>query len=126
MDFFESTLRVNANLTYTLMRFLADELLNAHRSMRNLAHMPVKGRVAQALISLKDQFGVKPDGSIAASVSRQDIASFAGTTYETLFKMLNELSVDGCVKLNGKNLILSNEEQLRVMATAVAEDRGGK
>jgi CRP-like cAMP-binding protein len=39
------------------MLFFAEELKEAERKMRNLAHMPVKGRVAQALISLKNQFG---------------------------------------------------------------------
>lgn len=113
MDFFESTLRVNTDLTYALMRFLADELQESHRGMRNLAHMSVRGRIAQALVSLKDQFGTKDGGTIAVTVSRQDIASFAGTTYETLFKMLNELTVEGCIRLDGKNITILDEDKLR-------------
>lgn len=115
MDFFESTLRVNTNLTYTLMRFLADELQESHRGMRNLAHMSVRARIAQSLVSLKDQFGTKSDGAIAVTVSRQDIASFAGTTYETLFKMLNELTVEGCIRLDGKNITILDEGKLRTI-----------
>jgi len=115
MDFFESTLRVNTNLTYTLMRFLADELQESHRGMRNLAHMSVKARVAQSLVSLKDQFGTKKDGAIAVTVSRQDIASFAGTTYETLFKMLNELTAEECIQLDGKSMIILDEDRLRAI-----------
>lgn len=115
MDFFESTLRVNSNLTYTLMRFLADELQESHRGMRNLAHMSVKARTAQALVSLKKQFGTKPNGAIAAIISRQDIASFAGTTYETLFKMLNDLTVEGCIRLDGKSITILNEDKLRAI-----------
>ena len=112
MDFFETTLRVNTDLTYTLMRFLADELQESHRGMRNLAHMSVRARVAQALLSLQDQFGRRDDGSIGITVSRQDLASFAGTTYETLFKILNELTVGGSVRLDGKNIFLLAEEKL--------------
>ena len=113
MDFFESTLRVNTDLTYTLMRFLADELQGSHRGMRDLAHMSVRARVAQALLSLKDQFGTRPDGSIGLTISRQDIASFAGTTYETLFKVLNELVGDGYLFLDGKRITLRNEPELQ-------------
>src|SRR5690606_26370246 len=119
MDFFESTLRVNTGLTYTLMRFLADELQESHRGMRNLAHMSVRARVAQALISLKDQFGTQDDGSIGVTISRQDIASFAGTTYETLFKILSELTAGGSVRLDGKNIFLLDEEKL---STIIQQD----
>lgn len=115
MDFFESTLRVNTNLTYTLMRFLADELQESHRGMRNLAHMSVKARVAQSLVSLKSRFGTRKDGAIAVTVSRQDMASFAGTTYETLFKMLNELTVEGCIRLDGRNMTILDEDKLRAI-----------
>jgi len=115
MDFFESTLRVNTNLTYALMRYLANELQESHHGMRNLAHMSVRARIAQALVSLKDQFGTKNDGAIAVTLSRQDIASFAGTTYETLFKMLNELASEGYIRLNGKNITILNEDKLRAV-----------
>lgn len=115
MDFFESTLRVNSNLTYTLMRFLADELQESHRGMRNLAHMSVRARIAQALVSLKDQFGTKNNGTIAVTISRQDTASFAGTTYETLFKMLNELTIEGCIRLDRKDITILNEGKLHAI-----------
>jgi CRP/FNR family transcriptional regulator len=35
------------------MMFFAEELKVSERRMRNLAHMPVKGRVAQAILSLQ-------------------------------------------------------------------------
>ena len=91
IDFFESTLKVNTDFTYNLMLFFASELQESEKKMRNLAHMSVKGRVAQALISLKKQFGTKEDGSINIELSRQDLASYAGATYETVFRVINEL-----------------------------------
>jgi len=53
MEFFESTLQVNNTFTYKLMRFMANELQESEKRVRNLVHMPVKGRIAQAFINLK-------------------------------------------------------------------------
>ena len=112
MDFFESTLRVNAELTYRLMRFFASELQKSEKRMRNLAHMSVKARIAQSFISLKNQFGLDEDGYIRIELTRQDIASFAGTSYETLFKVINELTASGIIGITGKKIALLNETQL--------------
>ena len=54
LAFFTSTLKVNTAFLYELMLFFASELKVSERKMRDLAHMPVKGSLAQALISLKE------------------------------------------------------------------------
>ncbi|WP_316814519.1 Crp/Fnr family transcriptional regulator [Pedobacter nyackensis] len=112
MDFFKTTLKVNTNLTYELMNFFANELQNSHRSMRDLAHMSVKARIAQVFISLKQQFGLDKEGYINIEMSRQDISSFAGTTYETLFKVLNEFANLGILILKGRKIHLLDEDKL--------------
>lgn len=111
-EFFESTLRVNAQLTYNLMYFFANELQESQRSMRNLAHMSVKARIAQAFILLKEQFGSRDDGSVNLDITRQDLASFAGASYETLFKVVNEFTAANLVELAGRNIWIRNEDAL--------------
>ncbi|QEC68927.1 Crp/Fnr family transcriptional regulator [Panacibacter ginsenosidivorans] len=112
LDFFKSTMKVNHDFMYELMMFFASELKESERNMRNLVHMPVKGRIAQALFTLKEKFGVKEDGSIDIELSRQDFASFVGTTYETVFRMLNELLEDKLLKVDGKNITILDREKL--------------
>ena len=112
LDFFLTTLRVNHEFTYQLMMFFADELQVSERKMRNLAHMSVKGRVAQALITLKERFGLTGEGYINIILSRQDLASFAGTTYETVFRIMNELTQDNIITVSGKNILITNPEKL--------------
>ena len=80
--------------------------------MRNLAHMPVKGRIANALLYLQQKFGVTSEGSIDIILSRQDLASYTGTTYETLFRVMNELAEENSLKMIGKNIFILNEEAL--------------
>lgn len=112
ISFFEATLKTNSGFAYNLMMFFADELQESEKKMRNLAHMSVKGRVAQALISLKEQFGTNKDGAIAIELSRQDLASFAGATYETVFRVMNELLKENLIEVRGKKIIISDREKL--------------
>lgn len=115
MNFFESTLRVNNELTFQLVNFFANELRVSERRMRDLAHMPVKGRVADALLKLYKQFGTTEEGFINIRLSRQDLASYAGTTYETVFRVVNELAIDGLVSVSGKSINITNHDALSAL-----------
>lgn len=117
LDFFKSTMQVNHGFMYELLMFFAGELKESERNMRNLVHMPVKGRIAQALFTLKEKFGVKEDGSVDIELSRQDFASFVGTTYETVFRMLNELVESKLLKVDGKSITIPDEEKLLELTT---------
>ncbi|RPE09294.1 Crp/Fnr family transcriptional regulator [Chitinophaga lutea] len=115
MDFFNASLKVNHHLLYELMLFYARELQESEKRMRNLAHMPVKGRLANALITLKEKFGYDKDGFIAFPLSRQDLASYIGATYETTFRMLNAMIEENLVAVSGRFITLTNEEKLHLL-----------
>jgi CRP-like cAMP-binding protein len=120
MDFFEATLKVNADFIYKMLLFFAEELRVSERKMRNLAHMPVKGRVAEALLMLQDQFGLTKDSFINIELSRQDLASFSGATYETVFRVINELINEGLLVLSGKSISIANRPQLFKLTEDIA------
>jgi CRP/FNR family transcriptional regulator len=94
------------------MQFFAAELKESERNMRNLAHMQVKGRIAQALRTLEEKFGTAEDGFIDITISRQDLASFAGTTYETVFRTLNELAEQDIIRVMNKRIMIYNKDLL--------------
>lgn len=112
LDFFQTSLKVNQGLSHGLLQFFADELQASERKMRDLAHMQVKGRVAQALLTLREDFGVTPKGYIGLTLSRQDLASLVGATYETVFRIINELAQEGFILLDGKNIAIADAVKL--------------
>lgn len=112
LDFFKASLKTNYDFLYELMQFFANELKDSERNMRNLAHMSVKGRIVQALLTLEEKFGCTPDDFINLSISRQDLASFAGTTYETVFRVLNELNDEKIIHVEGKALKIIDKDLL--------------
>jgi len=112
LDFFETTLQVNHRLTYDLMRFYASELQEAERRMRNLVHMEVKGRIAETLLMLQECFGTNRQGFIDITLTKQDMASYAGTTYETFSRVTSELVNEKMIKVSGKNIAILKEKKL--------------
>ncbi|MBS1524194.1 MAG: Crp/Fnr family transcriptional regulator [Bacteroidetes bacterium] len=113
---FEATLKTNAEFGAQLLQFFAEELCESEKKMRNLAHMPVKGRVADALLHLSELFGEDDKGFIGIDLSRQDLASFAGATYETVFRMINELVKEKLIRLSGKSIAIADREGLAKLA----------
>jgi CRP-like cAMP-binding protein len=120
LEFFYASLKVNTEYALKLLLFFAAELQDSETNMRNLAHMQVKGRIAAALLRLKEQFGSDASGCLNVQLSRQDLASFAGTTYETAFRILNELIAENSIGVAGKNILILNEE--RLLSNAKEED----
>ncbi|MBB5394998.1 Crp/Fnr family transcriptional regulator [Mucilaginibacter sp. AK015] len=113
LSFFESTLNVNHKFTYALMKFFADELQKSEKRMRNLVHMPVKERIALAMLNLKNLFGTDAAGAINIELTRQDLSSYAAVSYETWFKVTQDFIQDGLIAVNGKSIVLLNEPALQ-------------
>jgi len=116
LDFFLSSLKVNHEFTYELMMFYAEELKESEMRMRNMAHMSVKGRLAYALLLLKKRFGLTEDGHIGITLSRQDMASYVGATYETVFRTLGELAAQKIISMSGKDIRILDEKTLVSMS----------
>ncbi|MES2330385.1 MAG: Crp/Fnr family transcriptional regulator [Bacteroidota bacterium] len=111
-NFFQTTLKTNHELAYKLLLFYAAELQDAERRMLDLVHMDTKGKISDTLLMMKSQFGCNKEGFIEMNLTRQDLSSFVGTTYETVFRIINELVRDKCISLKGKNIRIINEKKL--------------
>ncbi|MFC5408949.1 Crp/Fnr family transcriptional regulator [Larkinella bovis] len=120
LPFFELALETNPRLTYQLMKFYANALQKAEKRMRNLALMDVKGRVADTLLMLDRRFGRDENGYIDVLLTRQDMAAYAGTTYETFFRMLAELKTGRLVAEEKKKIAILDENRLQSLLHVVS------
>ena len=116
IDFFISTVKVNHDLAFKLLMFYADELQDSEKKMRELALMSVKSRLAVSLLSLSQQFGLTDEGCVNIDLSRQDLAAYAGATYETVFRTMNDMVSAQLITLEGKKIRISSTEGLEKLA----------
>lgn len=112
-NFLETTLKADHAFTFRLMQFYSKELQKAEMRMRNLALMEVKARISETLLELLNVFGKNKDNYITVPVTRQDIAAYSGTTYETVFKFLKNLITSKIISVSGKSIRINDENKLR-------------
>jgi CRP/FNR family transcriptional regulator len=98
------------------MHFYATDLQRAEKRLRDITHMEVKGRIAGALLDILQTFGTDNDQFLALKLTRQDIAAYAGTTYETVFKFFAELTATGIITTSGKDIRINRPEKLTQLA----------
>ena len=112
-SFFLCTVQLNPEFALQLMIFYADELQDAEKRIRDLALMDVRGRIADTFLMLQKKFGVDSEGFIDITVTRQDVASFAGTIYETFFKVVNEFAKQKIICYSGKRVKILKPSKLK-------------
>jgi CRP-like cAMP-binding protein len=112
---FTQLLKNDAQLTYHLMLFYAEELRIAETRMRNLAQMTVREKAVEALLLLKKTFGLPmKDGEILLDVllNRGDIAELAGLSPEQITRCFSELRDEGVISMDNKRVTILQSENL--------------
>ncbi len=113
-DIFMEALRNDANLSFEMMKILSNQLREAEVKLTHLAQKPVRERLAETLIFLKDTYGYEPDSQfIDVSLTREEIANLVGTATETAIRLLSELNKEEIIELVGKKIAIKDLKELR-------------
>lgn len=112
-EVFKASMMVNPDLAYEMTLLFAHELHEVEEKMKNLIQWDVKRRLAHALYTLAERFGVDAQGSLKVQLTRQDIASYTGTTYESVFKILNQWKEADVLQVKHKRIHIQNLNKLQ-------------
>jgi CRP/FNR family transcriptional regulator len=86
-----------------------------------LAQKPVRERLAEALLFIKETYGFEEDGkTIALKITREELANLVGTATETVIRLLAEFKSDSILELEGKKIKIASISKL--VKTARLED----
>ncbi len=117
---FFQILENNATLSIQFMKLLAFDLKEAEEKIINLAQKPVRERLAEALLFLKNIYGLEEDQkTLKVSMKREDIANIAGTSVESTIRTLSEFNKDGLIKIEGKKIKLLELKELLLTANTL-------
>ena len=98
------------SLTYHFLTSLAAEQVKADEKLLMQAYSPVRVKLAAVLLELYNAY--ESDGSAVIPVSREDLASMAGTAKETIIRCLSEFKEEGLVKMAGTDIIIDSVKNL--------------
>ena len=108
-DAFSRVLQENNRLCLHFIRLLAEDLRRAEDYLTELAQKPVRERMAKALLSLRETYGVEEDqATINIALTREELADIVGTATETAIRLLSEFRNEGMVAFVGKKIKMLN------------------
>src|SRR5690606_240235 len=95
-----------------VLRHMAHDLKEADDVIVNMSQKTVKQRVAEAIIYLRDNFGVDDKGFLKLILSREEIANVVGTATESPIRIISAFKKFGLLKTCGKKIGIINGKGL--------------
>lgn len=108
---FKKLVTENSQVSEKFLKLMTNNLLIKEHKILDLAYESVRKRIATALLDLQDKYS--KEEPFKMKVSRETIASMAGTSIETAIRMLSEFKSDGLIEIHGSEIAIVNSEKLR-------------
>lgn len=112
-DFYE-LLERNPSLNQRFIRLLSHNIIKKDEQMLSFAYHSVRKRIADALVSVAEKLNREPESdSCIIRVSREDLASIAGTANETISRTLADFIDEGILSKKGNSIKIHSLSKLK-------------
>lgn len=112
-DYLLQQIRNSPELAIQFMKLLANDLRQSEERAIRMAQKPVRERVAESILILKEVYGFEEDNAtININLKRDEIAGIAGTVRETATRLLSELCHDEIIVLSGRKIKIVDMHKL--------------
>lgn len=102
---FMQLIQYNPKITYALLEGLIKRLRAADDKIKSLSLLKAEGKIISAIIQLAEISGTMKQGMVEVDLPFQhDIANIAGTSRETVSRVLHALEKKGLVQLEGSKI----------------------
>lgn len=112
------TLQQSSVLNNRLLKTLSHEFAVLANSISLFAKNSVRERLALQLIVLREKYKInfEPGMSVEINISREDLASLAGTARENVVRVLSEFKESGIVETKGSKIMITDIQKLIALA----------
>lgn len=105
--------RNTPDLAMSIIRALATDLGFSNRRTVTLTQKHIRGRLAEALLVLKETYGYEEDGStLKVYLTREDLANLSNMTTANAIRTLSNFASEGIVELDGKKIRIIDKKGL--------------
>ncbi len=102
---FFSILSTNYRLSAKVMELLSSELKVAEERIVEMAQKPVRERLAETLLLLRETYGVETDKTtLKIKLTRIELANIIGTATESVSRLLSKFKQEHLIDMNGRKL----------------------
>jgi CRP-like cAMP-binding protein len=112
---FARALRADPSIAFEVGRQIESRFKRIESRLEDLALRDSYSRLARVLLQLCDQFGEPRNGGISIDLplTQADLATFIGTTRQTISGALQEMKKRGLISRDGRRLCLLRPDEIR-------------
>jgi len=111
---FIDLLQHNNRFCFLVMQSMAGDLGTQEAQTVSLTQKHIRGRLAESLLTLRQNYGTDEDGAtIAMYMSREDLASMSNMTTSNAIRTLSQFGQEGIVSVDGRKIKILDDIGLR-------------
>lgn len=103
-------IKKNSAFAYDIIKHYNEQNNSLFEIIKRIQYKQMNGRLADALLYLSNDHFSKFE--VFSNLSRKDLADFAGISTESTVKILKQYEKDGILKLDEKNITITNKSSL--------------
>lgn len=114
MTTIESLIKENNDVAVFFIKRLSVDLGISDERTVNLTQKHIRGRLAESLIFLRENYGLEEDGyTLSIYLSREDLASLSNMTASNATRTLTLFAKERIIAIDGKKIKILDEDRLR-------------
>ncbi len=107
-------LRKNNRFCFEVMTALARDLAVSEVQTVNLTQKHIRGRLAEALLTIRRNYGLDEDGvTLALRISREDLANMSNMTTSNAIRTLSQFAQEDLIAVDGRHIRILDEDALK-------------
>ncbi len=110
---FDDLLSRKPEVMRKFMQLLAKNIIEKEEQLLGLAYNSLRRKVADCLLLLQRKYQAAPDGSFTIDMTRENLASIAGTATESLIRTLGDFKSEKLITMNDRIISVINSEKLK-------------
>lgn len=109
---FEELLNKSPEVTRKFIELLTKNIAEKAEHLLGLAYNSLRKKVAEALIMLQKKYNNKEESNFTIDISRENLASIAGTATESVIRTLSDFRNEKLIEINSGNIKIVNYKKL--------------
>jgi len=110
---FEELIHNNQDISRKFIAILAKNLAEKEDHLLGIAYNTLRKKVAEALISLQKKYHINKAEPFLIDISRDDLATIAGTASESLIRTLSDFKGEHLIDIKAGKVIITDEKKLQ-------------
>ncbi|MFN0083666.1 MAG: response regulator [Ferruginibacter sp.] len=110
---FDNLLNNNPQVAKKFIQMLAKNISEKEEQLLGLAYNSLRKKVAEALMLLQKKYKTESTHDFEISISRESLATIAGTATESLIRTLSDFRNENLIDIKAGNIVILNEKKLK-------------